>query len=180
MATDLPGNAKYWWIFLLCALLFILLGFYMISVPAVSYMALSLLFGTIILLTGIAEMAHAFSNRHSKRWGWRVFAGAIDLVFGLILVFNLRISMAVLPILMGLWFLIRGISLLSFASVVRHSSWLIAGGILTVIFALLVMFFPAFGAMTIVLWTAMAFIIAGIFTGLLAFRLKDLNDLFKE
>lgn len=180
MALELSGSVKHWWMFLLRGLLFILLGAYMISKPSESYMALSLLFGIIILLAGIAELAHAFINRDSRRWGWRLFVGILDIVLGLILVFNIKVSMAVLPFILGIWFFFSGASLLSFATVVRRPFWLAVGGMLIIFISFLVMFVPDFGAMTIVIWTALAFIAAGIFNGLLAFWLKDVNDLFNK
>lgn len=157
-------------------LVFMLLGVYMISSPSQSYMALSLLFGVIVLVTGIAELAHALTNRHSRRWKWRLLLGIIDLALGLILVFNINLSMAVLPLLIGIWLFLTGVSLLTFATLIRRPFWLILGGVLTTLLSFLVMFVPNFGAVTIVMWTAIAFIIAGIVNGLLAFRLKDVND----
>ena len=162
--------------FLLRGLLFILLGVYMFSAPFRSYVALSLLFGIIVLIAGVVELIHAFSNRHTRSWWWHLLVGIIDLVLGIVLVSNITVSMTVLPFVLGVWFLFRGVSLLTLSSAVRQSFWVIAGGILTILFALLLMFNPAFGAITIVSWTAVAFIIAGIFNGLLAFRLKAAND----
>lgn len=180
MKMELNNNLKHWWVFLLRGLLFILLGVYMIGSPSQSYMALSLLFGIIIFFAGVAELAHALTNRHSQRWNWRLLVGILDLILGLILIFNIKVSMAVLPFIIGIWFLITGISLLSFATMVRRPFWLVLGGLLTTFFSFLVMFLPNFGAITIVLWTALAFIVAGSFNCLLAFRLKNVNDYFDK
>lgn len=176
MAIEFYSNTKHWWMFLLRGLVFMLVGVYMISAPTQSYMALSLLFGILILVTGAAELGHALTNRHSRRWKWRLVVGLIDLVLGLILIFNISLSMAVMPILVGIWLFLTGISLLTFATVIRNPMWLVIGGVLTTIVSILVMFVPSFGAVTIVIWTALAFLIAGIFNGLLAFRLKEVND----
>lgn len=176
METAIKNRLRHWWMFLLRGLLFIFLGVYMLSAPLRSYAALSLLFGILVLIAGVVELIHAFSNRHTNSWWWHLLVGVIDLVLGIILVSNLTVSMSVLPFVLGAWFLVRGVSLLTFATAVQRSFWVIAGGILTILFALLVMFNPAFGAITIVIWTAIAFIIAGIFNGLLAFRLKAAND----
>lgn len=180
MALEFYSNTKHWWVFLLRGLIFILLGIYMIVEPSESYLALSLIFGVIILVTGIAELAHVVSNRHSRSWKWRLLLGIIDLALGLILVYNLKLSMVVLPLLVGIWLFLTGISLLTFATLIRHPFWLILGGVLTTILSFLVMFFPNFGAMTIVIWTAIAFLFAGISNALLAFRLKDVNTYLKQ
>jgi uncharacterized membrane protein HdeD (DUF308 family) len=180
MESAIKNHLRHWWMFLLRGLLFVFLGIYMFNAPMRSYVALSLLFGILVLIAGVIELIHAFSNRHSRSWLWHLVVGVIDLVLGIILVSNVTVSMSVLPFVLGVWFLVRGISLFTFASAVRKSFWVIAGGILTVLFALLIMFNPAFGAMTIVVWTALAFIVAGIFNGLLAFRLKAANDFLSE
>jgi len=64
--------------------------------------------------------------------------------------------------------------------VVRKSAWMVLAGFITILFALLIIFNPAFGAMTIILWTAAAFIAIGIFNGMLAFRLKAANDVLTK
>src|SRR5690242_3297721 len=105
MKTIVKSNTIHWWIFLLRGLLFILLGIYMLSSPLRSYMALSFLFGLIIILAGIAELVHAFANRHVKSWIWHLLVGIIDLVLGFILVSHLAVTMSILPFIVGIWFL---------------------------------------------------------------------------
>ncbi|HEY0176732.1 MAG TPA: DUF308 domain-containing protein [Pedobacter sp.] len=180
MEVNIKDHIKYWWAFLLRGLLFMLLGTYMLSAPARSYVALSLFFGVVVLIAGVIELLHVFSNRRADGRWWRIIAGLIDVVLGIILVSHVVVSMSVLPFFLASWFLVRGIALFSFAASTRHPAWLIAGGALTVLFALLVMFNPVLGAMTIVAWTAVAFIVTGLFNGLLAFRLKDANDYFNR
>ena len=180
METNIKYHVKYWWVFLLRGMLFMLLGCYMLSDPGRSYMALSLFFGVVVLVAGVIELLHAFTNQRAGGKWWRILVGSIDLVLGVILVSHVVVSMSVLPFVLAAWFLIRGISLFSFSRSTRHSWWLVAAGVLTVMFALLVIINPLIGAMTIVAWTAVAFLVTGILNGLLAFRLKDANDFFKH
>jgi uncharacterized membrane protein HdeD (DUF308 family) len=179
MASEIIDSIKHWWVFLLRGLLFIAVGVYMISSPLKSYVALSFLFGLVIIVAGIAEAIHAYAHRYIAGQVLRFYIGVIDVLLGIILVANLTVSMVVLPIILGAWFLFRGVSLFTFAGLLRRPLWLVLSGIITIIFALLVIFNPVFGAMTIVLWTAFAFIVIGIFNGLLAFRLKTANDLIR-
>jgi uncharacterized membrane protein HdeD (DUF308 family) len=176
MALIIKSNTQHWWMFLLRGLLFIILGIYMIGSPLRSYMALSFLFGIIILLAGVTELLYAYTNRHTGGWVWRLLLGIIDLVLGIILVTDISASMSVLPFVLGIWFLFKGFSLLGFAGILQRPFWVITGGVLMILFAMLVIVNPAIGAMTIVLWTAFAFIIAGIFNSLLAFRLKAAHN----
>lgn len=176
MASDIINSIKHWWFFLLRGLVFILVGVYMISTPLTTYVAFSLMFGLVIIIFGISEAIHAYNHRYIAGQVLRFYIGIIDVLLGIVLVANVTVSMTVLPIILGAWFLLRGISLFSFSGLMRRPLWLVISGAITILFALLVIFNPAFGAMTIVLWTAFAFIVTGIFNAVLAFRLKADND----
>jgi len=180
MVTGIINSIRHWWVFLLRGLVFVLFGIYMLYVPLASFELISFLLGAVIVIAGIAELTHAYANRYVAGQVYRFYIGIIDVVLGLIIAFDLKVSVTFLPLLLGIWFLFRGFSLLSFTSVVRNSLWVIIGGIVTVIFALLIIFNPAFGVMTIVLWAAYAFIITGISNAILAFRLKHANDLLPQ
>ena len=72
-------------------------------------------------------------------------------------------SADVLRVIVGLYFLFRGISLLSYSHF-RGRSWpLILGGAITALFGLFIIFNAVFGAITIIVFTAIAFIIMGVF-----------------
>ncbi len=162
-------SLRHWWVFLIRGLLFILVGIYMVCSPGSSYAALGFLFGLIILLAGIAELLHVY--RENNR-GWHLFLGIVDVILGIILMGHLAASVTILRIIVGIWFLLRGFSLLRFSGLIGRSWLLTIGGIITILFAGLILFNPIFGAMTIVLWTAIAFIFTGLFNILLAFSMK--------
>lgn len=163
---------RHWWVFLIRGLLFLLVGIYMIASPAESFAALGLIFGFIILITGIVELIRVFSDKTHAGRSWHLLLGIIDVILGIILVGNVGASETILRFIAGVWFLFRGLSMLSFSNA-GGRSWLITlGGILIVLLGLMVLFNPIFGALTIVLWTAWAFIITGIFNIILGFRLR--------
>ncbi|MDB5144928.1 MAG: protein of unknown function rane [Mucilaginibacter sp.] len=172
MEITVDRSIRHWWVFLVRGILFILTGIYMISSPATSYVALGFFFGLVILLAGIAELLHAYQDRRESNRSWHLVIGLIDILLGLILMSHISASVTVLRIIVGIWFLFRGISLLSFSGILGRSWILSLGGVLTILFGLLVLFNPVFGSMTIILWIAFAFILTGIFNILLAFRLK--------
>jgi len=168
-------NVRYWWIFLLRGLLFVIAGVFTFRYPFESYVTLSIFFGVTMLFTGILELIFTLSTPKINGWGWRLAGSLIDLILGIILILDIGISMAVLPFLVSFWFLFRGITLLSFSGVVRNggsTAWMIIGGILLIFFAILIMINPVLGALTIVTWTGLAFIVAGIFNIILTIQLK--------
>jgi uncharacterized membrane protein HdeD (DUF308 family) len=175
-AISLEKNElRYWWFFLLRGLIFLIAGFFTFRYPLASYITLSVFFGVIMLITGVIELLYAIQHRHTKRWGWRLAISIIDLILGIILVIDIGVSMAVLPFMVGLWFLFRGITMISFLGIVKNAyskGWLIVGGILLIFSAILILINPVIGAFTIIIWTGIAFVTAGIFNIVLAFALK--------
>lgn len=171
LSTD--RNIRHWWVFLLRGLLFILVGIYMICSPATSFVMLGFFFGLVILLTGIAELLRISSDKDSGSRNWHLTIGIIDVILGVVLMGHIATSVAILRIIVGIWFLLRGISLISFSRHAAGRSWLIIlGGIITAIFGLLIIFNVAFGSMTVILFVALAFIIMGIFNTWLGFNMK--------
>jgi len=170
--TSIDRSLRYWWVILIRGILFILLGIYMLYEPASGYAALGFLFGLFILLAGVAELLRVVGDHSSSSRAGHLLLGIIDLIVGIIFVTHIIASANVLRIIVGLYFFFRGISLLSYSHF-RGRSWpLIIGGIITIIFGLLIMFNAIFGAITLIIFTAVAFIIMGIFNVWLGIHIR--------
>jgi uncharacterized membrane protein HdeD (DUF308 family) len=163
-------------VFLLRGVGFALLGVYMVCEPVGSFEALGFLFGLIIFLTGVAELLRVARERTVGNREWHLLLGIIDVILGIVLMGHVAESMAILRIILGIWFLFRGISLFSFSRHGGRSFLLIAGAILVFIVGLLILFDPTFGDFTIILWTAIAFIITGLFNVMIGLRLKRISS----
>lgn len=164
-------SLRHWWIFLLRGILFILVGIYMICSPATGYAAIGVFFGLTILLTGIAELLRVTSDKNSGDRGWHICWGIIDILLGIVLLSHLATSVAIVRIIVGLWFLLRGITLISFARLAK--TWVITlGGIITAIFGLMIIFNASFGSMTVIVFMAFAFIIMGIFNAWIGYTIN--------
>jgi len=172
MEMSVDRSLRHWWVFLLRGILFIAVGIYMICSPASSYAALGFMFGLVIFIAGISELLHVYHDRSSKNRGWHLFLGIVDLILGLVLMGHISASVTILRIIVGIWFVFRGISLLSFSGFFKRSVMLAIGGAITLIFGALILFNAGFGAMTIVLVTAIAFIFTGVFNVVLGLGMK--------
>ena len=42
-------------------------------------------------------------------WGWRLFEGIVDVLFGLVMLIHPMISAALIPVIIGIWVFIRGL-----------------------------------------------------------------------
>jgi len=172
MEITVARSVRHWWVFVLRGVLFILLGIYVFTSPASAYVALSFLFGLIILLTGVSELLHAYQDKGSANRGWHLFVGLVDLAIGLILLSHLAASMDVMRVILGIYFLFRGISMFNFRGFARRPAWILAGAVIVLLFGILVIANPVFGAATIIIWTGTAFIVTGILNVLLGLRIK--------
>jgi uncharacterized membrane protein HdeD (DUF308 family) len=173
--------AKKWWVNLVLGLLFVSLGIWVFITPLASYVSLTIFFSIALATAGAFEIfASIFYRKGSRNWGWYLTGGIFDLLIGGYLLFNLLTTMAILPIILAIWLFFRGMVAIGTSLKLRswnHRSWgwMLAQGIATIIFALLVLFYPVIGGLSIVYATAFAFLMLGIFNISLANHLNKIR-----
>jgi len=180
------NSIKNWYIPLIVGIVFILTGLYTFTTPAKSYLALAMIFSAAFILTGTAEVVFSFNNRKQvDNWGWTLVFGLITLIIGFIMIIRPEISIRTLPLYVGFVILFRSIAAISYSIDlknfgIKHWGSLLFTGILGVLFSFVVIWNPLLGGLTIVVWTGMALITAGIYSVLLSFRLKKLKNISKN
>lgn len=171
-------SVEYWWLMLFVGILFIGLGAWVLALPVSSYLALSQMFSFGMIFSGIFEIIFSIGNRATLRgWGWILTGGMIDFLLGIYLLNYPLLSMVVMPLIMGLWMLFRGCLAIGSSLELRAYGvldwiWLLFTGVLILILSFLIIGNPLFAAINIVVWTAFAFIISGIFRIYLSLQLK--------
>lgn len=90
-----------------------------------------------------------------------------------------------LPIVLGIWLLFRGIGLIGIASEMSHFKvngmvWTIILGILLIICSLMILFQPLFGIAAVVVWVGISFLVAGVSLVVFAFQLFSIKNKFKK
>lgn len=172
MEITVDRSIRHWWVFLIRGLLFIIVGVYLTAKPMSGYLALSFLFGLVILLAGIAELLRAYQDRGTGNRGWHLFAGLIDVLLGLILMSHLAASMVILRIIVGFYFLFKGITVLTFRRSPLSAWWMILGALVILLFVFLIWFNPVFGTASVLMFTSLAFIVTGVLNVMLGLRMK--------
>ncbi len=188
MINILPINKpiKYWYLPMILGLLFLGLGIGVFLTPLASYIVLAMLFALFFLLTGLIDMAYAFTNKDIiDRWGWSLFGGVVDFFIGVLLIAKPDISMVALPLFVGFGILFRSIIAIGWSFEMRRLdgfNWgsLLAIGILGSILAFIMLWNPLFGGLTIVFYTGFAFAVIGIFHIYLSLQLKKINKHFSD
>ena len=141
---------KNWWAFALRAALAIVAGIVALIWPGVALTAIVTLFGLYAMADGVFAIAAAVRGlKSSERWGALLFEGFVGVAAGAAALFWPGISALALTYLVAGWALVTGT--LEIAAAVRlrkviTGEWLlIVGGLLSILFAVVVVAYPGSG-----------------------------------
>lgn len=170
---------RYWWLLLAVGLLLLAVGILIFLFPARSYLELSMLLGWVILLAGILEVVLSATNRHFITGrGWMLAGGIIEMILGLVLIFNVALAATMLPLLLGFWLLMRAFSTIGLGNDMRTleisgAGWTILMGILLLICSLWILFQPVgVGTSAVIVWVGITMLFAGAAACTLAMQLR--------
>lgn len=138
-----PERAGKWHLF--TGILMMLLGIFMCFNPTETLVAVALYLGIVFVVVGAAYFMASFSVKS----GWYLAIGILDIIVGVIMISNLGLSVATLPIIFAVWCLAAGAVQMMVAYQYRKagqpSNWLCVSGVLGVIFGILLLAYPIVG-----------------------------------
>lgn len=171
-----------WWLVLLTGLLSTVIGVIVLLNPTTSYFTFSLWLGIAVFVSGVFMLAVSLTSRnYFVRRGWVIAGSIADIIIGVILMFDIALSEAVLPILFGAWILYRGAMILAQGIDlkgynVRDAGWVIFGAVLMIAISIAVLWRPmSLGVEAVVLFIGIAFIVFGLSEISLSYRLYDVH-----
>lgn len=171
-----------WWLVLLTGLLSTVIGVIVLLNPTTSYFTFSLWLGIAVFVSGVFMLAVSLTSRnYFVRRGWVIAGSIADIIIGVILMFDIAMSEAVLPILFGAWILYRGAMILAQGIDlkgynVRDAGWVIFGAVLMIAISIAVLWRPmSLGVEAVVLFIGIAFIVFGLSEISLSYRLYDVH-----
>lgn len=177
---------KHWWLLLVAGLLSAAMGITVFCFPLESYIALSIMFGIVMLVTGIVELVLAVTSRnYFMQRSYTVVGGILDLFIGILLCCRPGLTMAVLPIFLGVWMLYHSFMIIGLGGDlstfrIGGSGWVIAGGIALLLLSVLVIINPfGVGTSTIVILTGSAFLLLGIWMCAISFKIRKIHTYFR-
>lgn len=177
---------QYWWLLLLVGIILFIAGIVVFIYPAQSYLSMVLMFGFVILFSGLFQILLSASNNHymtSRGWIW--VGGIIEVILGFILVLNPSLSASTLPIFLAFWLMFRSFSSIGMGSDMNSlnipgAGWTIFSGILLLLLSLWILFQPlVFGTVAVVVWVGISLLFAGLSTFIFALQLKNIHAHFK-
>lgn len=153
--------------------------------PTQSYLGMSMLFGWLMLVSGILEVVLSTANKHFVTGrGWMLAGGIIEIILGLILIFNVALSAATLPIFLGFWLMLRGFSAIGLGGdmstlEVPGAGWSVFTGILLLLCALWILFQPlVIGTTAVIIWVGISLLFAGVAAFSLSLQLHQAHRCF--
>ena len=179
-------NVKHWWLLLACGILCAICGIVVFCNPVKSYITISIVFGIVMLLNGIVELITAVTSRNLFLLrGYDIMGGMLDLFIGLFLCAFPRLTLDLLPIILGVWLLYHSFMVMGLGSDLKAirtpgSSLLFIGGVVMLIIAILALFSNSFGTNLVVILTGTAFVIFGIILSSIALELRKANRYLNE
>jgi uncharacterized membrane protein HdeD (DUF308 family) len=171
-----------WLIFL--GFLTAILGVLAMVAPTITGVAVTLLVGVLLTVTGISRIIHAFK---SGNWGtgiWGTIIGILGVVAGLIMLFRPGVGLASITMLLGIYFLIDGISEIIAAFKMKPIDgwgWLLFGGIVAVLLSFLIWRqWPVSGTWAVGVLVGIHILIAGITMIVFGFGARRVADTIED
>jgi uncharacterized membrane protein HdeD (DUF308 family) len=166
--------SQIWWVFLLKGLAGIILGFFLLTEPAATIVALTTLLGFYWLIQGVLSLVQVFVDR-SIPWIWSLLSGIVGIVAGLFVLRHPLIAALTVPtvivIVLGIQGLIIGV--LEIISGFRGGGFgsFILGAI-NLLIGLLLLSSPIAAALAVPIVFGVLLLIEGAALIFLAFRLR--------
>jgi uncharacterized membrane protein HdeD (DUF308 family) len=178
--------ARNWWVLALRGLAAIIFGILALIWPELTILSLILVFGAYVLIDGIfAVITGIRSYGENRRWWASLLEGIAGIIVGILAFVWPDVTGLVLLYFIAAWAIVTGIFEIVAAIQLRRAitgEWLmILGGILSIVFGIVLVLFPEAGALGLI-WVIGGYaIVFGLLFIFLAFRLRGMGrDMERE
>jgi uncharacterized membrane protein HdeD (DUF308 family) len=170
-------GSSVWKLLLLRGILALLFGLLAVFLPAITFSTIILWLGAWLAINGVLMMVGSFQDKaEDKNWWIAMLAGIVSLLLGIYTFMNPTVTGAIIIVYLAIWSLIVGIAEIVFAIRIRKEikgeGWLIAGGVLSIIFGVLLLANPIQGGITLTLLLGIYAFIYGLFLVILGMRIR--------
>jgi uncharacterized membrane protein HdeD (DUF308 family) len=169
--------ADNWWAVAIRGVLGILFGITALLMPAATMLALVLFFAAYSLVDGVFSVVMAVRGaRKGESWGLLLLNGLLGIAIGIAAALWPGITVLAFVFMIAAWALVSGGLILgsAFGLNVSHGRWLLVfGGIVSLIYGVLLFISPLIGALVLTWWVGAQAMVFGVILLVLAFRLRQ-------
>ena len=135
---------EHWMLFLVEGIVLVVLGVLAILVPMVATIAVAILIGWLILISGVVGLITTFMMRNAPGFWWSLLSAVLGVVAGLILLGWPILGAISLTLLLIVFFIIEGIASIMYALEHRKElsgrwTWMLVSGIVDLVLAFVIL-----------------------------------------
>jgi uncharacterized membrane protein HdeD (DUF308 family) len=168
----------HWWAFGLRGAVAVVFGILCFALPGLTLGVLVLLFGAFALVDGVMSIISAIRSQGDHVWSM-VLRGVLGILAGIVVFVWPGMTALVLVYFIAAWAVVTGVlevfSAIRLRKVVNEWAWII-GGVLSVLFGVLIMANPGAGALALVWVIGIFAILEGITLFVMAWRVHELEE----
>jgi len=168
--------SRSWWLLLVRGIAAVLFGVLALIWPGITLLVLVIFFGAYAIVSGVFALFAGFRHGAQSR-AWLIFSGIIGILAGIVAFVWPGITSLALLYLVAFWAIFTGVSEvvagIQLRKVIDNEWMLIVGGILSVIFGILLLVWPGAGMLSLVWLIAVFAILYGIAMIVLSLRVKN-------
>jgi uncharacterized membrane protein HdeD (DUF308 family) len=172
---------RHWWMLALRGVFAIIFGFLAWIWPGITLLVLVILFGAYAFVDGVFALGAAVRGSGGQSRIWLAVVGFAGVVLGLITLFWPGITGLILLLLIAWWAIVTGVFEVVSAIRLRkelRGEWLyVASGAVSVLFGVVILAWPASGALAIVWLIGLFSLIFGTMMTAASIRLRRLGHL---
>ncbi len=172
---------------MLAGILCFALGIAVFAFPLESYVTLSILTGVIMLVVGAAQLIVAStSGNYLTMRGYMLVGGLVDLLLGLLLCVYPGVTMALLPVMLGIWMMYHSFMIIAFGGdletfKVKGSFWTVLGGVILLALSFFVLVNPfSAGVAAVVVLAGTGLLVLGFLLCWMSMILKDIHKDYEK
>ncbi|HVZ02537.1 MAG TPA: HdeD family acid-resistance protein [Dongiaceae bacterium] len=170
--------AGIWWLIVLRGLAGVVFGLIALFAPGATVLSLLLILGVYLMVDGVFGLISAvMAGRRQERWGLLVAESLLNLLIGLIVIVAPDIGLTVFMLLLAAWAIVTGGLMIGTAMNHKRDgkAWLIGGGLISVLFGIVLAVAPIVGAVVLTWWLGVYALVFGGALMVFGFRLRTIT-----
>jgi uncharacterized membrane protein HdeD (DUF308 family) len=135
---------EHWKLFLIEGIILLVLGVLAVLLPPLAGLAVTILFGWLFLISGVAGLITTFAMRHAPGFWWSLASAILGIVVGLLLLVQPVQGLLSLTFVLIAFFILEGVATIMFAlehkrSLTGRWGWMLVSGIVDLFLAAIIL-----------------------------------------